>query len=349
MNQLHVSPIPELERPFRTGLNGWMGSDCAFSLPLKNDRVLWLFGDTIVKGEAFSDSRKDTQIINNSIGIQHGNLITGKSPLRFYWDQSGGDHRSFFKDDACSGFIWPFTATLLWNRLYVFTLRMIQPDIAKVFGFRQIGTEIYLISNPEETPDQWIVRRYELPWRRGLGTFGTYVTRFDKHLYIYGFRKDGISWFRNLKFIVARVDISEEKNIINTNSWEYLSSPAGKWSQEIRDAIGVFDNSTTEFSIHYSQALQKYVLISHHGKSGQYLSIRLSETPYGPFSDPETIFEFPDPHWSSDYFCYAAKAHPELAENDNEIIVTYMTNSKNLSDLYKDLRVYYPRFLKIQF
>ena len=41
---------------------------------------------------------------------------------------------------------------------------MIQTDITKVFGFEQIGNEIFCIANPNDEPDQWQIHEYVLPW-----------------------------------------------------------------------------------------------------------------------------------------------------------------------------------------
>jgi len=64
----------------------------------------------------------------------------------------------------------------------------------------------------------------------------------------------------------------------------------------------------------------------------------------GKADDPVPLSEV---SWSEDNFCYAGKAHPELAEGGNEVILTYAANAWKLEDLQRDLRLYWPRFVRV--
>ncbi|MCI0496264.1 hypothetical protein L0Z72_14755, partial [candidate division KSB1 bacterium] len=88
-------------------------------------------------------------------------------------------------------------------------------------------------------------------------------------------------------------------------------------------------------------------LVANAWKHPHPITVRFSDTPFGPFSEPEIVYHCPEIEWSPSYFCYAAKAHPELADRDDELIVSYMTNSKVLHDCFEDLRIYFPGFIKI--
>jgi hypothetical protein len=60
-----------------------------------------------------------------------------------------------------------------------------------------------------------------------------------------------------------------------------------------------------------------------------------------------TLYRCPEVSWAKDYFCYAGKAHPELAEGPNDLVVTYAVNSWNMEDHQRDLRLYWPRFVRV--
>ena len=75
--------------------------------------------------------------------------------------------------------------------------------------------------------------------------------------------------------------------------------------------------------------------------------VRRAARPEGPWSEPVVVYRCPESDWSKNYFCYAAKAHPEVAAGDHELIVTYACNSTSFPDLFRDLRIYRPRFVRI--
>ncbi len=341
---IEVQPVPGLERSFRETVQGWRGSDCAFSLPLGNERALWLFGDTFIQNNPAKKSRHGTQIINNSIAIQHGDLLEDEQPLSFHWKHGS---ESFFTNEKLPGFLWPLSAAQVDGKLYVFNVRIIHPHPEKVFGFQLIGNEIIRIENPGETPDHWIQHDFALPWKKEIGTFGSYVYAQDHHLYIYGFQKKRKTWIKHLKLLVARVDLNEHRDIQDMNQWWFFDASTARWSRDIHLMKPVLNHATTELSVSYSPYLNKYIMISHWIRSRGDIIIRFSDTPYGPFSEPRLIYSCPEKKWDRQYFCYAAKAHPELSLREDELIITYMTNSKSLSKCIDDLRIYYPRFLRI--
>ncbi|MBN2182579.1 MAG: hypothetical protein JW715_11760 [Sedimentisphaerales bacterium] len=76
--------------------------------------------------------------------------------------------------------------------------------------------------------------------------------------------------------------------------------------------------------------------------------MRLSPAPTGPWSRAYRIYECPEVKWHKTYFCYAAKAHPEISAKD-ELIITYVCNSTDFWQMASDARISRPRFLKIKF
>ena len=56
--KITVTTLPELEKPFEKNKQGWLGSDVAFSMPLVDDNVLWLFGDTFIANKKITEIEK---------------------------------------------------------------------------------------------------------------------------------------------------------------------------------------------------------------------------------------------------------------------------------------------------
>src|SRR5436190_234131 len=76
---VRAEPDAEFNAKFN-GQQGWIGGDCVFSEKLGDDRILWLFGDTLL-GAVKDKGRPGAAIVNNTIGIGAGRAAD--SPIRF--------------------------------------------------------------------------------------------------------------------------------------------------------------------------------------------------------------------------------------------------------------------------
>ncbi|GBC97208.1 hypothetical protein HRbin16_03029 [bacterium HR16] len=68
----------------------------------------------------------------------------------------------------------------------------------------------------------------------------------------------------------------------------------------------------------------------------------------GAWSEPQTVYRCPDVRNGQHVFCYAAKGHPELSAPD-ELLVTYATNSFEMSEVLNNAELYVPRFVRLRF
>src|SRR5262249_12108052 len=57
-----------------TGQEGWIGGDGAASVVLGPERILWLFGDSLL-GKVKDGKRDGATMVNNTLGIQRGKEI----------------------------------------------------------------------------------------------------------------------------------------------------------------------------------------------------------------------------------------------------------------------------------
>ena len=101
-------------------------------------------------------------------------------------------------------------------------------------------------------------------------------------------------------------------------------------------------------SVSWLPGPERYVAVyTENGLSPRILG-RFAPKPEGPFGEPVLLYTCPDVTWNERYFCYAAKAHPELAKSDDELIITYATNSSDFWDHGRDMRLYWPRFVRVK-
>ena len=68
---------------------GWTGADGAYSLPLSDDLILWLFGDTWL-GDICDGAHVNATIVNNTVAIQP--LLCRQGPPGAFYCTERTDH-----------------------------------------------------------------------------------------------------------------------------------------------------------------------------------------------------------------------------------------------------------------
>ncbi|MBY0456364.1 MAG: hypothetical protein K2V38_03430, partial [Gemmataceae bacterium] len=101
--------------------DGWIGGDGAFSVPLPDERALWLFSDTWV-GSVRDGKRKDATIVNNTIGVQEGAGAEMKLAFAVAKGADGKPKAVFAPPDG-KGWFWLFAGHAAGDALHVFLPR----------------------------------------------------------------------------------------------------------------------------------------------------------------------------------------------------------------------------------
>lgn len=133
-----------------------------------------------------------------------------------------------------------------------------------------------------------------------------------------------------------------------SGNWEYLNKE-NRWVAGLarEDALKVIDQAISETSVRYHPSIKKWVAVS---TGPEFPSpravVRTADSPVGPWSVPQTIYEFPEmkrdnPGYDKDTFCYAVKEHVEFT--DTELALTYACNSMVLTTMVANMDIYRPR------
>ncbi len=110
-------PAPEWNAKF-AGTKGWLGGDAAYTVVLKHQRVLWLFGDTLL-GTVQDGKRAGAIMVNNTIALQTG--FAKDASIRFLSGESrDGKPAAFFTPTEGKGWFWTQAAVCQSDRLFVF-------------------------------------------------------------------------------------------------------------------------------------------------------------------------------------------------------------------------------------
>jgi hypothetical protein len=311
---------------------------------LSSSGILWLFGDTWIIGPE-ARGREGGRVIRNSLALQ---AMDGHEPggIEFFWSEGDDGPRALFLPPDGSGWLWPLSGERVGPSLYIFLGQFVEND--SELGFETAGCWLFRVSNPDDEPGDWRVKPSRVPFfehtKNGDLTFGAGCMVHEGFLYVYGVREDWTRGVEGRSVLVARTPVASLDRA-DFSSWRFFSGD--DWLADVGRAAALFDGGATEMSVSFLPGRNRFVAVySRYGLSEDVVA-RLARRPEGPWGKPMTLYRCPEVKWSENYFCYAGKAHPELARRDDELVLTYAVNSWNMEDHEKDLRIYWPRFVRV--
>ena len=333
-----VSPAPEWNQMLQS-TNGWIGADVAYSVPLADNKTLWLFGDTFV-GQVRAGKRIQPKMIHSSIAIQQ----FGEQPQFYFPVDKQRRPQSFIKSLGPKNYFWLGDGVRTERGLEVF-MQQVQWINNTAWGFKCVGTWLAFVENPDARPDHWKISKRKLPFTSlpdGQDVvLGCEILQNSGYIYIYGYsNRTNATAQKNL--ILARAPESQPGN---PELWEFYSD--GDWTRDFSKTTPIFSSAGAEGSVSWQPFLKKFVFVYSDGIWGSIL-LRTADAPEGPWSTPTKIYQCPDMNISRQVFCYAAKGHPELSAT-NELLISYAANSESFSEVLNDARLYWPRFIRVTF
>ena len=335
---------------------GWLGGDSAASvvLPHGDGRAsLWLFGDSFVARPG-APAERSYPFAHNSIAVSH-------CDARGTWhlDYSFGGHpnegpesgpRAFFEPDPEAAWVvqarretdgeayyWPISAAAIGDAVYVALLRVAPGPASGPFRlpFQLLGVDLARIDDTAAPPETWRVRYATLANRTDVLPASSLVA-VGEHLYAFAFLASGDG--RSPR-ILTRLPIealaaghSDLEDAVET------LAKGGQWIPGLQPSQAriLMDDDASEMSVHFDPGLHEWLAVysdlSPDAKSPltEMLWLRRAQRLTGPWSRPlplghvPELASRPDP-LPGELFCYAAKAHPELAPSA-ELLVTYVCN-----------------------
>ena len=340
-----VSIAEDYNRLF-TREDGWTGGDIATSIPLRDGRILWLFGDSWI-GPVRNGRHTNAGMVHNTVALQQG-LDPASARLEFFWGEKEGKPDDFIKPANGTGEFWLTHGGIETERaLYLFMSHIIhRPGDTSIWNFQGDGIVMAKITNASEAASRWHVEQIKVPWadirpqnERG---FGMPLLREGKTVYLYGLELDKASEDRYLLAGRANVDSLED-----FSTWEFYAD--GAWQRDFRKASRLCNHLGAELSVSYLPRFRRYVLVYTENGLSDKIMMRFAGSPVGPWSSEKIVYKTPEMAWDSSYFCYAAKGHAELSRQEDELIVSYVCNANDFWKMAADARIYRPEFLRLKF
>jgi hypothetical protein len=339
---VRAEPAPEWGAKF-AGREGWVGGDGAYSVPLGPERVLWLFGDTLL-GKVTGGGRPGAVMVGNSIAIQSGR---GKdAAVRFVAGRGeGGKPAAFFTPADGKGRLWPQAAVRAGGRLFVFLAQIEQTKEPGAFGFKHVAQWLAAVESPGDEPTAWRVKQRKVPFAAfgpgGVRSWGSAVLAEGGYVYVYGYRERGKGVGRR-ELTLARVPAEKLDDFA---AWRFRT--AAGWGEKAADAAPLAGGLATELSVGRMPGGKGYVAVYTENGLGDRVVGRFAEAPDGPWSEPVLLYRCPEMAKDRGVFCYAAKAHAWASEG-GELLVSYCTNAWEFSRLFRDETAYRPRFVRVR-
>ena len=331
----------------------WLGADAATSVEITPDRYVWLFGDTIL-GKNKDGVRKYSVFLHNTIGITERGTQDNFTRIKKSYRKEDGKFSAIFPSQKSNIFYWPLVGTRLNSSLLVAASKVTTRDTKT---FKVLGTTFFTVDNPMESPEDWNYQNKFLPKKDGI-TWGNALVKQDKWIYIFGQKGTGFS----SKTVLAKIRVLDVKK----GNWsKRLNFADGKWKSDLPpDPINGLPG-TSETTIQHNPFFGWYCLqippLSFD------IHLYTSESITGPWRDQGAVYTIPSP-WSLKkteggkhvFSAYAAKSHPELAEGDNEIVLTYNVNLnpfvqglasklEGYIEQKKYSELYIPQFVSLEF
>jgi len=335
--------LPEWERTFREADRRWRGADAAYSVLLSPSKTLWLYGDTWITPPE-SRGREKGRMVRNSLAIQTLDA-RGTGTVKFFWRTDSRRPTAAFAPSSGPGWLWPLSGLRIADTLFLFFDQLIESKSG--LGFASYRSVLLTISNPGAPPEQWQSRQVEIPFFHHSGNgdliLGTASLIEGDFVYVYGVREDWTRGIGGRSLILARTPV-EALRRTDFSAWRFYSG--GVWTTDLNQATSLFAEAGSEMSVSYLPGLKKLVAVFTRFANSPEILARVASRPEGPWGEAVVLYRCPEVLWNKHYFCYAGKAHPELASAPDELIITYAANSEDFGDHFRDLRLYWPRFLR---
>ncbi len=318
---------------------GWLGSDVAHSIPMSDDRVIWLFADTLL-GTIVDGARTPGGFINSSIGI-HDRTDGPAGSVTYHW--GAGDTSFFPHEPGTPGELyWPTQGIHLGGDLFLFCFSV-------ATGFQLESTTMIRVDNPDDDPGDWTWTVSDF----GIGgnDFGVHSAVYVEGPYVYfmGFEDTG-----GRRMILSRMLAADLVAGSMAEALEFWADEGSgpQWSTTAAPSqlVTLFTPGVTETDIQYDATLERYFVTTYDPFTPR-IYLTTAEELTGPWEEPVCLYDVPEHDVSFPIISYAVRPHPELSTKAGELVITYATNGfGSLGALYtqEGLGIYHPRFIRVQ-
>ncbi|SHE76674.1 DUF4185 domain-containing protein [Dysgonomonas macrotermitis] len=319
---------------FPEGKDILTGGDGAISISIDNTKSFWLWGDSFL-GEVKDNKRDSTSqlIIGNIwtlLDSDKVSTICGGSP------QKPESLINIGKVNGNIAFLWPMHGFVKNNIVHVFMSVIVRTGDG-IWDFFWHASQYYRLSYP----DMKVIDMLELeaPFKNKVH-YGFGVFEDNGYYYVYGTAPDGLA----APLHVARAKLINDK----LNEWEYFDGQ--NWDKDptkTKAMAGITVPVSEQFSVFKHN--DKYILVTQdRGIRTDGIYTFVADKPQGDWSNPKKVYSTPELNLGSAIWTYSAMAHPQY-DVDGKLLISYCVNTHHLPDLFNDVSIYKPRFIRVPY
>ncbi|MCW3094306.1 MAG: hypothetical protein JWP81_5375 [Ferruginibacter sp.] len=297
---------------------GCIAGDGGYSVPLTNNRVMWLMGDSHIDDYNATTATVPCLFqVRNTALLQPLNDWNNKHTSTLTGTVEG--LKSFLKNQPNdSFFIWPGAGIVLKNTLYVYC-NSLKNSGTGAFGFAAGGNDLMAQINLQGLK----TKVYNLlPDFEGIN-FGVGFIKDAQSKWVYAYGQKYIPSKMECDLYVARFTIDNP-----LSGWQFWDGST--WKSMVRNATIIARQTGVSGTFHISRINNKILLLSSqlsiNCDSGTEIYSATAHNFYGPFTERKMIYAIEERLEGHSPFFYAVIAHPEYINNKNELLVTYAIN-----------------------
>lgn len=324
--------------------DGWLGGDAAASVVLPGSdgrRSLWLFGDSFVELAGARGQRR-YPFVHNTIAVSHCDA-DGRWQLDYAWRHGeDGSPRAFFEPTsdpalAAPTYFWPLGAVGIGERVFVALLRVAPAPATGPFQlpFRPAGVDLAQIEGTAGPPESWRIRLSTWSTRADVLPAASLVAE-GAHLYAFAFLDRGDGRSPRILTRVPLAALGGEPRSLEDRVETLAEDGRFVPGLDPNHARILMDDDASEMSVHFDPGLGEWLAVysdptgSGDDDRGDTIWLRRARRLAGPWSARAPLLRVPELAAGPDAepgepFCYAGKAHPELAPS-GELVVTWVCN-----------------------
>jgi hypothetical protein len=331
--------------------DGWLGADNDASIPISNNRTLWLFGDTYIGNKQQKNRDSISGMVSSSAAIS-GKSPDGKFTIEYFWKDMYAQHpKPIFQSYTDRYRYWIKDAFVFQKNLYVLLRKIAAWPGARIdepFSFILGGSAFAKVSDFENTtPDQWKEELIPFPY--------LFDSTFDCEQFV----KDGsyIYFFLNRKNKPHNITQLVRLPCIHLDSaahhFEYFSK-AHSWKQGMHadDMLTVLNDAPGN-TIRYHPDLKLWVMVCGPGLMDRRIVIHTAPSLTGPWSEGKVVYECPEQTpgsgiYDQNNFCYLGREHIQFYDKEKQVmLITYDWNTTDMRQVKQNPKIYIPRILRI--
>ena len=333
---------PEADALFRSDAR-WLGGDDGYSVPLGEDRTLWLFGDSFISTEP-GQTRADATVVHSSIALQTG-LDLADCAWQFGWRLDASGRSESLVETGDETWVWPYDGVRLGASLLLFFMhvRSTRPDLDGMdaaweaegsMGFFEVfDWQAYVVPDPDADLQDWTFVPASRPAESHGSIVGAAVCEYADAVLAFAYRPDGALLCRWSRDDAARGDLTSAEWWCGAGGWSSTAEP-----------VVVLPGALTEFTVHQADdGRWVQTEVTGFAEPAAAVSMRFADSPEGPWSEHREVL--PISGRPAGAVIYAGKAHPELA--GDELVVSHVTIGMTRGETLANPDLYVPRVVRV--